>query len=64
MTQKSSVKSDSTHNSSEAGQTNSAWTEFIKVAEKVQIPDDFMVDREDDLSEESRDILNESVLSS
>jgi hypothetical protein len=39
---------------------NSAWTEFIKVAEKVQIPDDFMVDKEDDLSEESRDILNES----
>ena len=60
MTQKSSVHSDSTHNSSEAGQTNSAWTEFIKIAEKAQIPDDFMVDRGDDLSEDGRDILNES----
>ena len=59
MTQKTSIKSDSTHNSSEAGQMNSTWAEFIKIAEKVQIPDDFMVDREDDLSEESRDILNE-----
>lgn len=59
MTQKSSAHSDSTHSSSEAGKTNSAWAEFIQIAEKVQIPDDFMVDREDDLSEESRDILNE-----
>ena len=59
MTQKSSIKSDSTHNSSEAGQMNSAWAEFIKSAEKVQIPDDFMVDRGDDFSEDGRDNLNE-----
>ena len=60
MTQKSSVHSDSTRSSSEAGQMNSAWAEFIKIAEKVQIPDDFMVDRGDDLSENGRDNLNES----
>jgi hypothetical protein len=60
MTQKSSVQSDSTHNSFEAGQTNSAWTEFIKIAEKAQIPNDFMVDRGGGLSEDGRDILNES----
>ncbi len=39
---------------------NSTWAEFIKIAEKVQIPDDFMVNRGDDLSENGRDILNES----
>ena len=38
---------------------NSAWAEFIKSAEKVQIPDDFMVDRGDDFSEDGRDNLNE-----
>ena len=60
MTQKSSVHSDSTHNPSEAGKTNSTWAEFIKIAEEVQIPDDFMVNRGDDLSENGRDNLNES----
>ena len=60
MTQKSSAHSDSTHNPSEAGQTNSAWTAFIKIAEKVQIPDDFMVDRGDYFSEDGGDNLNES----
>ena len=60
MTQNPSMNSDSTHNYSEAEQTNSTWTEFIKIAEKAQIPDDFMVDRGDDLSEDGRDILNES----
>jgi len=60
MTQKSSVKSDSTHNSSEAGQMNSVWAKFIQIADKTLIPDDFMLDRGDNLFDDSRDILNES----
>ena len=50
ITQTPSMNSDSTHTHSEAEQINSDWAEFIQIADKTQIPEDFMQDREDDIS--------------